>query len=164
MRQWGGLRGMEYLEKFKWIKVQLIVTSPKWSWQWFLLSSKEQPYKYNMVSFFLSVATILKGTNWWKIEFWWMNALRGYCYVFRIWKYLYHINEEKSHSKCHFSHSGTGCSLNIVFYSEFFKIFRTLFSLGVSMCTHTRQVEHQRCSRTGRIQKNHNILRKKHNI
>merc|ERR1711860_442846 len=28
-----------------------------------------------------------------------------------------------------------------------------LFSLGVSMCTHTRQVEHQRCSRTGRIKK-----------
>ena len=30
--------------------------------------------------------------------------------------------------------------------------------------THTRQVEHQRCSRTGRVQKNHKILRKKHNI
>ena len=29
----------------------------------------------------------------------------------------------------------------------------SLFSLGVSMCTHTRQVEHQRCSRTGRVQK-----------
>ena len=29
------------------------------------------------------------------------------------------------------------------------------------MCTHTRQVEHQRCSRTGRFQKNHKILRKK---
>ena len=25
------------------------------------------------------------------------------------------------------------------------------------------QVEHQRCSRTGRVKKNHNILRKKHN-
>ena len=36
----------------------------------------------------------------------------------------------------------------------------SLFSLGVSVCTHTRQVEHQRCSSTGRVQKNHNILRK----
>ena len=31
---------------------------------------------------------------------------------------------------------------------------------GVSACTHTRQVEHQRCNSTGRVQKNHNILRK----
>ena len=30
----------------------------------------------------------------------------------------------------------------------------------ISVCTHTRQVEHQRCSRTGRVQKNYNILRK----
>ena len=40
-------------------------------------------------------------------------------------------------------------------FSEDFKIFRTLFSLGVGVCTPTRQVEHQRCSRTGRFQKNH---------
>ena len=33
----------------------------------------------------------------------------------------------------------TGCSLNIVFFSELFKIFWTLFSLCVSVCTHTRQ-------------------------
>ena len=52
-------------------------------------------------------------------------------------------------------------SLNIVFFSELFKIFQTLFSLGVSVCTHIRQVENQRCSRTGRVQK---ILRKKHRI
>ena len=45
-------------------------------------------------------------------------------------------------------------------FSEDFKIFLSLFSLGVSVCTHTRQVEHQRCSRTFRVQKNHNILRK----
>ena len=32
----------------------------------------------------------------------------------------------------------------------------SLFFLGC--CTHTRQVEHQRCSRTSRVQKNHNIL------
>ena len=31
----------------------------------------------------------------------------------------------------------------------------SLFSLGVSVCTHTRQGEHQRCSKTGRVQKNH---------
>ena len=54
----------------------------------------------------------------------------------------------------------TGCSLNIVFFFEDFEIFRTLFSLGVSVCTHTRQVEHQRSSRTGRVQKNSDILRK----
>ena len=52
----------------------------------------------------------------------------------------------------------TGCSLNIVFFPIFFKIFRTLFSLGVSVCTHTRQVENQRCNRTGRVQKNSKIL------
>ena len=40
------------------------------------------------------------------------------------------------------------------------KIFRNPFSLGVSVCTHTRQVEHQRCSTTAGVQKNHNILRK----
>ena len=28
------------------------------------------------------------------------------------------------------------------------------------MCTHARQVENQRCSRTGRVKKNHKILRK----
>ena len=58
----------------------------------------------------------------------------------------------------------TGCSLNIVFFSDFFEKFRTLFSFGVRVCTQTRQVENQRCSRTRRVQKNHNILRKKHNI
>ena len=31
-------------------------------------------------------------------------------------------------------------------------------SPGVSVRKHTRQVEHQHCSRTGRVQKNHNIL------
>ena len=36
----------------------------------------------------------------------------------------------------------------------------SLFSLGVSVCTHTRQVEHQRCSRTDKVKKNNNILRK----
>ena len=52
---------------------------------------------------------------------------------------------------------GTGCSLNIVFFRRFLYIFRTQFSLDVSVCTHTRQAEHQRCSRTGRVQKKHNI-------
>ena len=44
-----------------------------------------------------------------------------------------------------------GCSLNIVFFSKILKYFgllpfsvfsRSLFSLGVSVCSHTRQVEH----------------------
>ena len=47
-----------------------------------------------------------------------------------------------------------------MFFRRFQYIFRTLFSLGVSVCTHARQVEHQRCSRTGRVQKYHKILRK----
>ena len=29
----------------------------------------------------------------------------------------------------------------------------SLLSLGVSVCTHTGQVKHQRCNRTGRVQK-----------
>ena len=37
-------------------------------------------------------------------------------------------------------------------------------SLVVSVCTHTRQAEHQRCRRNGRVQKNHKVFRKKHNI
>ena len=37
----------------------------------------------------------------------------------------------------------------------------SLLSLLVSVCTHNRQVENLRCSRTGRVQKNHKILRKK---
>ena len=53
-------------------------------------------------------------------------------------------------------------------FFENFKIFPdsglSLFSLAVSVCTHTRQVEHQRCSRTDRVQKNHETIRKKHNI
>ena len=36
----------------------------------------------------------------------------------------------------------------------------SLFSLGVSVCTHTRKVEHQRCNRNGIVQKNHEISRK----
>ena len=60
----------------------------------------------------------------------------------------------------------TGCSLNIVvFFSKILKYSGLFpFSLGVGVCTHTRQVEHQRCSRTDRVQKNHKILRKKHNF
>ena len=61
----------------------------------------------------------------------------------------------------------TGCSLNIVFFSEDFKMFWSLaFACfpSVFVCTHTRQVERQRCSRTGRGQKNNKILRKNHNI
>ena len=51
-------------------------------------------------------------------------------------------------------------------FSEDFRIFRTLAFLCFfprCQCVY-RQVENQRCSRTGRVQKNHKILRKKHNI
>ena len=52
-----------------------------------------------------------------------------------------------------------------MFFPEDFKIFPnsglSMFSLGVSVCTHTRQVEHQQCSRNGRVQNYHKILRKK---
>ena len=61
----------------------------------------------------------------------------------------------------------TGCSLNIVFFSKNLKYIpdSDLYPFP-ALCTQTtkRQVEHQRCSRTGRVQKDHNILRKKHNI
>ena len=57
----------------------------------------------------------------------------------------------------------TGCSLNIVFFPKILK-YSGLCSPSVSVCVHTRQVEHHRCSRTGIVQKNYNILRKKHNI
>ena len=43
----------------------------------------------------------------------------------------------------------TGFSLNIVFFFRFFKNIPdsglSLFSPGVSVCTHTRQVENKRC-------------------
>ena len=50
-------------------------------------------------------------------------------------------------------------------FRKFLYIFRTLASLGVYTglyaWTTKWQVEHQRYSRTGRVKKNHNILRKK---
>ena len=56
----------------------------------------------------------------------------------------------------------TGCSFNIVFFFRFFKNIPdsglSLFSLGVSVHTHTRKVENQRCRRTGRVQKKNTIL------
>ena len=59
----------------------------------------------------------------------------------------------------------TGYSLNIVFFflENFYNIPDSgfsVFSLGVSVCKHTRQVENQRFSRTSRVQKYHNIFRK----
>ena len=57
----------------------------------------------------------------------------------------------------------TGCSLNIVLFRKFQNIFWTLASLSVfPQCVHRTkwQVENQRFSRTGRVKKNHNILRK----
>ena len=55
--------------------------------------------------------------------------------------------------------------MNIVFFSKILK-YSGLLTFSVfprcarCVCIHTRQVEHQRCSRTCRVQKNHNILRK----
>ena len=63
--------------------------------------------------------------------------------------------------------SATGCSLSIGFSPRFKNIPDSgflCFPLCVRVCTHTRQVENQRCSTTGRVQKNHRILRKKHNF
>ena len=57
-----------------------------------------------------------------------------------------------------------------IIYCVFFrilKIFRTLAFLcfpSASVCVYTRQVEHHRCSKTGRVQKNHKVLRKKHTL
>ena len=57
---------------------------------------------------------------------------------------------------------GTGCSLNIVFFSKILKYIPnsglSRFPLGVSVWTQW-QVKHQRCSRTCRV-KNHNISKK----
>ena len=63
----------------------------------------------------------------------------------------------KSNIHRHILPSYTGCSLNIVFFT---KILDYSGLLPFSVFSHTRQVEHQRCSRTGRVQKNHKILRK----
>ena len=49
-------------------------------------------------------------------------------------------------------------------FFEYFNIFRTLAFFLDPWCTHTRQVEHQRCRRTDRVQTNHKILGKEHNI
>ena len=57
----------------------------------------------------------------------------------------------------------TGCSLDIVFFLKILKysgLWPSAVSLCVSVCTHTRRLEHQRCSRTGRVQKNHKIYGK----
>ena len=54
--------------------------------------------------------------------------------------------------------------LNIVFFQkilDYSELWSFSVSLGVSVCTHTMQLEHQRGSRTDRVQKNHKILRKK---
>ena len=65
----------------------------------------------------------------------------------------------KSNIHRHILPSYIGCSLNIVFFYEDFKIFQTLFSVFFFLCFHP---ENQHCSRTGRVQKNH--IRKKNNI
>ena len=62
----------------------------------------------------------------------------------------------------------TGCSLNIVFFSKILKYIpdfgNSRFFLGVYNGLHARttkwQVEYQRYSRTGKVKKNDNILKK----
>ena len=76
--------------------------------------------------------------------------------IYKCWLQIWRKNRQvKSWSTCFEELQGVHWIL--YFFSKDFRIFRTLVSLGVSECTHTRQVEHQRCSRTGRVQ---NILRK----
>ena len=50
-------------------------------------------------------------------------------------------------------------------YCVFFRFFKNIPDSGLSLfslsvCTHTWQIENQRCSKAGRVQKNHKILRK----
>ena len=64
---------------------------------------------------------------------------------------------EKMQYNTHSVVQGTGCSLNIVYFWNILNIpdsGLSLLSLGVGVCTHTRQVENQRCSGTDRVQKN----------
>ena len=73
----------------------------------------------------------------------------------KIYSLTPYLNRQKRKSKCIYL-STISCSYYRVFikycvFSEFFKIFRTLFSLGVSLCTQSRQVENQ---------KNHNFKEK----
>ena len=49
-------------------------------------------------------------------------------------------------------------------FSEFLKIFRTLFSLGVSVRTHTRQVENQTAAELAELKKITKFKGKNHNI
>ena len=95
-------------------------------------------------------------------------------------KYAFLLQQTKlalTHSSYNHHNNAYGCNSNLVekkrhttyrvfikycgVFLEYFKIFRTLFSPGVSVCTHTRQVEHQRRSRTGRVQKNPKFSGKK---
>ena len=51
-----------------------------------------------------------------------------------------------------------GSLSKILKYSELWPF--SFFPLCLCVCTSTRQLEHQNCSRTGRVEKNHKILRK----
>ena len=90
----------------------------------------------------------------------------GYVHIY-ICAYIYihsYIQALCTHEFIQVQINSTGCSLNILFFFpkilKYSGLWPSLFSLGVSVCTHTRQVEHQRCSRTGRVQKIQKILRK----
>ena len=97
-------------------------------------------------------------------------AIPPFCYPFTIhlpsvlgfhlWECKIFINYEKQKVKL-----GTGCSLNIVFFSGYFEIFWPFYVFPRCQCVYTHQV-----GRTPALQQNwqssenHNILRKKHNI
>ena len=55
-------------------------------------------------------------------------------------------------------------TLNIVFFFDFLKIFRTLFSLGVSVCYTHQAGRKPALQHTWQSSENHKIFRKKHNI
>ena len=91
-------------------------------------------------------------------------SLDQYC---GMWCRIFVTIKKHSYSICTYvrrSRLCTGCSLNIMFFSKILKYSGVLpfsvFPRCQYMCTHTRHVEHQRCSRTRRFQKNRKILRK----
>ena len=95
-------------------------------------------------------------------EYMYIEALLDVTHVSLIsvvsWREMFGLMNNSASSHSTPSGSGTGCSLNIMFFSKILK-YSELFPFSVfprCQCVNTtRQVEHQRCSRTGRVQKNH---------
>ena len=93
---------------------------------------------------------------------------------YRSWKKvlnecMYNIIAQPYKQKDRTKITCTGCSLNIVFF-RFLKKYSRLWPFSVSprcQCVYTHlagRTPHQHYCRTGKVQKNHKILRKKHNI